>query len=167
MKQRAYSLDTSLLCYSILIQTAHSIYDISIPSLEHLSSILGTNSAHPWADWDIPIIRTSKATLTRWTQKVCWGLSNSPHRVFLQLQLQVEESQFAAHSCFVEKYRMRAVQWENDFNTFLQTLVNISWFFYSPAMWGYVGGTWWSPSKYWGWLLVVLAQLVRFILKCC
>ena len=71
------------------------------------------------------------------------------------------------HSCFVEKYRMRAVQWENDFNTFLQTLVNISWFFYSPAMWGYVGGTWWSPSKYWGWLLVVLAQLVRFILKCC
>ena len=25
---------------------------------------------------------------------------------------------FYMHSCFVEKYRMRAVQWENDFNTF-------------------------------------------------
>ena len=33
---------------------------------------------------------------------------------------------FVDHSCFVEKYRMRAVQWENNFNTFLQTIVNIS-----------------------------------------
>ena len=30
------------------------------------------------------------------------------------------------HSCFVEKYRMRACQWEKDFNTFLQTIVNMS-----------------------------------------
>ena len=52
-----------------------------------------------------------------------------------------------AHSCFVEKYEMRACQWENDLNTFLQTIVNI--ILDSPAMLGYVGGTWWSPSKYW------------------
>ena len=35
------------------------------------------------------------------------------------------------------------------------------------AMWGYFGCTWWSPSKYWLWFLVVSAQLVNFILKCC
>ena len=54
------------------------------------------------------------------------------------------------HSCFVEKYRMRAVQWENDFNTFFANNSQyIMIFFYSPATWRYVGGTWWSPSKYW------------------
>ena len=40
-----------------------------------------------------------------------------------------QKCETALHSCFVEKYRMRAVQWENDFNTFLQTIVNISRFF--------------------------------------
>ena len=44
------------------------------------------------------------------------------------------------HSCFVEKYRMRAVQWENNFNTFLQTLVNISRFFGFSIN---LGVSWW------------------------
>ena len=67
-----------------------TIHAISVPSLP-----LRNNSC---LSWDLTIIRTSKATLTRWAQKVCWRLSNSPHRVFLQLQLQlqVEESQFAS-----------------------------------------------------------------------
>ena len=30
----------------------------------------------------------------------------------------VREMKDSAHSCFVEKYRMRACQWEKDFNTF-------------------------------------------------
>ena len=38
----------------------------------------------------------------------------------------MKNCKFISHSCFVEKYRMRAVQWENNFNTFLQTIVNIS-----------------------------------------
>ena len=44
----------------------------------------------------------------------------------IHLLLQIRGSNLAAgfieciwdHSCFVEKYKMRAVQWENDFNTF-------------------------------------------------
>ena len=44
------------------------------------------------------------------------------------------------HSCFVKKYRMRAVQWENNFNTFLQTLVNISRFFGFSIN---LGVSWW------------------------
>ena len=44
------------------------------------------------------------------------------------------------HSCFVEKYTMRASQWENDFNTFLQPIVNISWFF---GFLSNVGACWW------------------------
>ena len=51
-----------------------------------------------------------------------------------------------AHSCFVKKYKMRAVQWENDFNTFLQTVVHISSFF----------GFFSNVGVYW-WCLVVMA----------
>ena len=72
------------------------------------------------------------------------------------------------HSCFVEKYKMGAVQWENDFNTFLQTIVDISWFFRNEGVcWtNIVGGHlinigdvyWWTC---WFYTLIVLIFVTK------
>ena len=59
---------------------------------------------------------------------------------------------------------MKASQWENDFTIFMHTIINIfKVFLDSSATLGHFGGTWWSPSKDWRWLLVILAGLVDFL----
>ena len=50
--------------------------------------------------------------------------------------------QVPIHSCFVEKYIMRASQWENDFNTFFAYTSQYIMIF-------------WTPQQCWGMFLVL------------
>ena len=51
--------------------------------------------------------------------------------------------------------------WWRNFNTFLHTIINTSWFLDSSTELRCVGGTWLSPSKCLWWILLILAQLIE------
>ena len=65
------------------------------------------------------------------------------------------------HNCLAEKYKTKAPQWKNLFSTFWHKIIKES------ILFGLLNEfiCWWSPSKYWWYLLVILTPLIDYMLK--